>query len=456
VLQPPPSLSSWTGTSAADGTPSAFIEKSADGNYYVYAVYTTFGFPSDSKQHVARAVLGQPDPLSFKKWYSGSFSQPGINGLETGPSAGCPGYENGGQISYVDSLGLYLLTMACVNNTTLVGSWYWSTATSLDLQDWSPVQQIANSQYPVSTCSNGPFNWEGWYPSFMSPGLPANHLALTGQVFFLNGCQVSAARALAARTFTITTKPQSAPVLTAGSLANGATYLSGGLVPGSWAQVQGTGLSNVARTWSGFDFLNLGNALPAALSGVQVMVNNTPAAVYYISANQVNFQVPNGVSGNANVQVVVNGTPSNTITASAPANSPGLFPNTVTGVTYPAAVYGVNFAYVGPDNVAGYRIAAPGDFIELYATGLTAKPAGVIPSAQSIDGVTVTIGGVTVAASFAGQTPYVGEFQINFQVPSQFSTLPAGNYPISITYNGVSSPTMVGNPPHQIVLPVMP
>ena len=30
------------------------------------------------------------------------------------------------------------------------------------------------------------------------------------------------------------------PTITSGSAANGATYLSGGLVPGSWAQVKGS------------------------------------------------------------------------------------------------------------------------------------------------------------------------------------------------------------------------
>jgi uncharacterized protein (TIGR03437 family) len=81
----------------------------------------------------------------------------------------------------------------------------------------------------------------------------------------------------------------------------------------------------------------------------------------------------------------------------------------------------------------------------------------VIPAAQSISGVTVTIGNVTIPADFAGQTPYVGEFQINFTVPQQFATMPAGNYPISISLNGVSSPTTVNSsPPGQLVLPVQP
>jgi hypothetical protein len=50
---------------------------------------------------------------------------------------------------------------------------------------------------------------------------------------------------------------------------NGATYLAGGLVPGSWAQVKGTNLSDVTRIWNSADFANLGNSLPTVLSGVQ-------------------------------------------------------------------------------------------------------------------------------------------------------------------------------------------
>jgi uncharacterized protein (TIGR03437 family) len=287
--------------------------------------------------------------------------------------------------------------------------------------------------------------------------LPPGHLHLTGTVFYQcdNGGASTGGRLLTSRSFTINTQPQPAPVLTSGSVANGATYLSGGLVAGSWAQVQGTGLSNVTRIWTGFDFLNLGSALPTNLSGVQVSVNGTPAPVYYISPTQIDFQVPNGVSGNASVQVIVNGTASNTLTASASANSPGLFPNTVNGVNYPAAVYASGI-FVGPGNVSGYLPASVGYHVSLFATGLTVEPAGVIPTAAQINGVTVTVGNVTIPADYAGQTPYVGEFQINFTLPESMASMAAGNYPISITYNGVSSPTMIGNPPAPIVLPFVP
>ncbi|HEV2445272.1 MAG TPA: IPT/TIG domain-containing protein, partial [Candidatus Sulfopaludibacter sp.] len=298
--------------------------------------------------------------------------------------------------------------------------------------------------------------FDGWYPSFMSPGAAAGHTKLTGTVFHQNGCDTGP-RVFASRAFTITTQPQTPPALTPGSLANGATYVAGGLVPGSWAQVKGTGLASITRIWTNFDFLNLGSNLPASLSNVQVTVNNTPAAVYYISPTQIDFQVPAGIAGNASVQVIDNGATSNTLTAAAAASSPGLFANTVNGVNYPAAVF-PDGHYVGnPAVSSAYRNAVPGDVVELYATGLTTAPGGVVPTAGSISGVTVTLGGVTVPASYAGQTPYAGEFQINFTVPQQFANRPADNYVLTIAYNSTSSPMTINSSPQgPIVIPVKP
>jgi uncharacterized protein (TIGR03437 family) len=360
-------------------------------------------------------------------------------------------------IGFLDDLGLYLFTFVCAANST--AAWYYSTATSLDLQDWTTPQLIAGSQFAlVGPCSaNGQSGnqFDGWYPSFMSAGAEAGHLKLTGLVFFQNGCDTGA-RVFGSRSFTITTQSQPAPVLTAGSAANGATYVSGGLVPGSWAQVKGTGLANVTRTWTGLDFLNLGSNLPTSLSGVQVTVNNLPAAVYYISPTQINFQVPTGISGNASVQVINSGTSSNAVTAAAASASPGLFAYTVNGTNYPSAVFYPDGHIVGDPAVsAAFRNAKAGDLIQLYATGLAAEPGGVLPAAQGISGVTVTVGNVTIPAQFAGQLANTIEFQINFTVPQQFSTSAAGNYPITIGVNGVTSPTSINSvPAGPVMLPI--
>ncbi len=71
-----------------------------------------------------------------------------------------------------------------------------------------------------------------------------------------------------------------------------------------------------------------------------------------------------------------------------------------------------------------------------------------------VSGVTVTIGTVTFPADFAALVA-VGEFQINFTVPQQFATMPAGSYTITISVNGVSAPTTINSaPPGQVVIPI--
>ncbi|MDQ2946513.1 MAG: hypothetical protein M3Y27_11310, partial [Acidobacteriota bacterium] len=336
--------------------PSGFVDKNANGDYFVYVTYGDHsGVANDNLLRVARAKLGA-DPLTFMKWYNGAFSQPGISGSDSGvtPSAGCPnGRQAMGEISRNDDLGLYLMIFVCVSGgqSSPVAAWYYSTAASLDLQDWSVPQMIQNSQFPViAPCSadGRGQQFDGWYPSSMSPGAPAGHTKLSGMIFYHNGCDTGK-RLFMSRTFTITTGP-AMPALNTGSLANGATYLSGGLVPGSWAQVKGTALSGVTRTWGDADFVGVGNKLPTNLSGVQVNVNNLPAAVYYIDAGQVSFQVPAGISGTASVQVVNNGLASNTVTAGAATNAPGIFPIIVNGTNYPAAVF-VDGKYAGDPGI---------------------------------------------------------------------------------------------------------
>jgi uncharacterized protein (TIGR03437 family) len=452
-----------------DAIPTGFVDKNANGDYYLYVSYGYYSNQAAPPRiGIARAKLGS-EPLNFQKWYNGAFSEPGIGGLDSDPipagaCTGKPQYHP--EVSYNDDLGLYLMLYWCgspPNGATV--TWYYSTATSLDLQDWTAPQMILNSQFTaVSPCTDGTAGtqFDGWYPSTTSPGAAAGHTKLTGTVFFLGGClpttpsAVVPDRKFTSRTFTITTEAQVPPTLTLGSLVNGATYLPGGLVPGSWAQVKGSNIASVTRIWQQFDFNGLGSGLPTDLSRTEVKVNGIPASVYYIDPGQVNFQVPSAVTGTASVQVFLNGAGSNTLTAAAAANSPGIFPVIVKGINYPAGVF-PDGTYVGDPSVSpAFRNAKPGDAIQLFATGLVPAPAGMLPVPQGVSGVTVTIGSITVPAAFAGLVA-VGEFQINFTVPQQFATMPAGNYPLSIQVNGASSPlTINSNPPGQLVIPIQP
>jgi len=224
------------------------------------------------------------------------------------------------------------------------------------------------------------------------------------------------------------------PVLQEGSAVNGASYLPG-LVGGSWAQVKGTDLSATTRTWGDADFTRPG-ALPTALDGVEVKVNGTSAAVYFISPEQISFQMPNGITGNATVQVIRNGVASNTVNGTGVTTAPGLFAYALGGKTYPAAVYANTRIVVGDPALAGaaVRKARPGDRVALYATGLAPSPAGVLPGATNFAGVTATIGTTPATVEFAGLVA-VGQFQINILVPD----VPDGEHTLVVRYNGEAS-----------------
>lgn len=243
------------------------------------------------------------------------------------------------------------------------------------------------------------------------------------------------------------------PALTSAP-ANGATYVTGGLVPGSWAQVKGTNLSDVTRVWQAADFAGLGNTLPTDLNGVQVLLDGAAAAVYFVSPAQVSFQVPTGVSGTVKVQVMRDGVLSNTMNAPAVSSAPGIFPVILGNTNYAAAVFLDGKIAADPSNGAAFRNAIPGDVVQLFATGLAPSAAGTTVSTTMLSGVTVTIGNVTVPASAAALVA-VGEFQINFTVPQQFASLPPGTYPISVSINGVSSPANINSsPPGPVVIPI--
>jgi hypothetical protein len=100
-----------------------------------------------------------------------------------------------------------------VCSSSTQGAWYFSTATSLDRENWTAPLLIANSQLPVTQgCAMDGTGtaFDGWYPSFMSPGSPVGHTATTGFVFYMNGCD-RGSRTFLARTFTITAPPRPAP-----------------------------------------------------------------------------------------------------------------------------------------------------------------------------------------------------------------------------------------------------
>jgi hypothetical protein len=212
-----------------DAVPSAFIDHTPEGDNYLYAIYGYHAAPggtNDGLMRVARAELGadwnifswsfgksNSNPLQFYKWYNGGFTEPGIGGLDTGvlPGKGClNGTQAQAEITYNDDLRQYLMIFVCQDYVDDLAGWYYSTATSLDRQDWTEPQLIINSQQAIVTPCNlsndSGAQFDGWYPSSVSPGAAQGHTKLTGYIFFQNGCETTRSRVYARRAFTIVPK----------------------------------------------------------------------------------------------------------------------------------------------------------------------------------------------------------------------------------------------------------
>ena len=218
------------------------------------------------------------------------------------------------------------------------------------------------------------------------------------------------------------------------SLASAASGASGYAPPGSIFALYGsgfvTGSAQAARI-----------PLPTALLNTSVTVNGEEAPLFYVSATQINAQMPLDIQPGIATVVVTNGTSSsNSVAVSVPATAaPGIF------VQYPTSQ-----AVVQDQNGAENSSAAPahvGDTVVAYFTGggpvnasgplVTGAaspgngPSPIVESAQ------VTVGGVqSTSIPYVGLTAtLVGLYQVNFVIPQ----VSPGDHNLVLTINGTSS-----------------
>ncbi len=218
-------------------------------------------------------------------------------------------------------------------------------------------------------------------------------------------------------------------ILAANSLVNSASYAPGLPAGGGLATLFVEGLTGVNGIEEGS-----GLPLQTSLAGVSVKVGGELAPLLAIASlpgggQQINFQVPFGVTGFLIFPVVeidVAGTAM--FTATLPV-APGIF----TLADGSAAVqHSSDFSLVTSANPV-----VPGEIIVIYATGLgpyTGAQAGVPPSgpAQLEAGLPrVLLAGLNCAVLYAGPAPgYVGLDQINCQTNSQ--PVSAGPQPLQV------------------------
>ena len=230
------------------------------------------------------------------------------------------------------------------------------------------------------------------------------------------------------------------PVITPGRVVNGASYL-GTLAAGSLATLYGSNLADAERLISPAP----GAGFPTSVAGITVSVNGVNAPLTFVSATQINFQVPwEIVPGTAvNIKVTRSGVDSNVepITIAA-TTSPSMFlsefRNGVAWVTGAGCETTECAVQAGAEyqlwaNGFGAKNAAQQDGVPAAYNGSLA-PLAVPGSPESCQ---LTVGGQAARVDYCGAAP--GEIidQLNFAYPFG---VPAGSPFVdgTLTINGVT------------------
>jgi uncharacterized protein (TIGR03437 family) len=215
--------------------------------------------------------------------------------------------------------------------------------------------------------------------------------------------------------------PSAAPTLA--GVTNAASYKQS-YAPGELISLFGSQLSLSTQQASSLP-------LPLALSGLAATINGIAAPLMYISADQVNLQIPYEVTPGTDVTLTLN---NNGQTASQVipilSVAPGIFVDQ-NGAVVPSSS------------------AQAGQQITIYVTGVgavsPAVPDGAAPSSSTpvsslpmpVQTTTVTVGGATANIQFIGIPDWsAGVAQINFTVPLG---LASGQQQVVVTVGGIAS-----------------
>jgi uncharacterized protein (TIGR03437 family) len=226
--------------------------------------------------------------------------------------------------------------------------------------------------------------------------------------------------------------PNTAPVLAPnGTLDIFHPQVGAGLGPGNIVQIYGSGLA--AQTSSPTVL-----PLPTLINGTIVVIGGIQAPLYYVSATQINAQIPFELTAGNQYEVIVS------------ANGALTTPQPIQLTDAVPSIFQFNSGAVVAEHQDGTLVsdsspAAPGEYVAIYLTGLGATnipvPSGTAspssPLATVLDTPVLTLNGTRIPTLFAGLTPtLVGLYQINFQIPQ---TLATGEYQLLISQSGTVS-----------------
>ncbi len=231
-----------------------------------------------------------------------------------------------------------------------------------------------------------------------------------------------------------------APILNANGILNNLFPVPGGaLAPGTVAEAFGSGLTTPSASGQPNT-----TPLPTEFQGTQLVVGGYLAPLYYLSATQLDIQIPAELSALQQYPAVciVNGALTLPVPISTVTAAPGVAANSDGSV-------------IAQDASEGYALvsaaspAHPGESIVIYLTGMGATnpavPSGAVSPglnpgdklANAVVQPVVSIDNQNAQIEFAGLTPGgVGLYQINFVVPSG---VPAGNLSLTVSQGNANA-----------------
>lgn len=235
--------------------------------------------------------------------------------------------------------------------------------------------------------------------------------------------------------------PPGSPSFSASGVVDGASFTSGGVVPGEIVTIFGNNLTSKTG-------INLAPSLPLPkkLVNTSVTVNGTAAGLFAVDnvggQQQINFQVPweVGTQSTASIVVTNNGLASSAVVVPVEIAQPAIFNYDLGGKKFGAILH-ADFTLVDAAHPA-----KAGETVLIYCTGLGAvssPPADGAPATgqSTIKVPTVAIGGPIALLSFSGLAPgFVGLYQVNAEIPAG---LPSGNQSVLMIVGAAHSNTVL-------------
>jgi uncharacterized protein (TIGR03437 family) len=183
--------------------------------------------------------------------------------------------------------------------------------------------------------------------------------------------------------------------------------------------------------------------LPTALGDSCLSVNGTPVPLLFVSASQINAQLPFNVSGNATLTIHTPGGISDNYLFGVQPAAPSVFQS---GAAGPETGLATIVRASNSQLVTATNPVHPNDTLVIFLTGMgqttptvtSGMPSPSSPLAQANISPNVTLGGTPLGVSYAGLVPgEVGVYQINATVPLG---VPQGlSIPLNINQGGAST-----------------